>query len=256
MNTGNINQTPSVQIGLLIPPPPPPPTTTTMEPATSTFTASTTEVVPNTTTVVQTTSTILDNTNSTTNEDTVSTTEDSGIVSSSATMSSETTTTAVKSSSTTTSYVTDTTNSYITTTSPEKETPDLSTLFTTESTTSITIDPCEDLLQELEQADISDDERFRRDVSDTNPEIVDITLETNDDNIDNYNIAETGNSQNSFGPSKPLHLFYVKLHDLIPPTAKFDYVQACLPTSTLIILHFRYMGKMGKIKIFGLKRLQ
>ena len=225
MNTGNINRTPSVQIGLLIAPPLPPPTTTTVEPATSTITSSTTNAVPHTTTVVQTTSTIIDNTDSTTDEDTVSTTEGSGIVSTSTTISSEPTTTAVNSSSTITSYVTGATNSYMTTTTPEQLTSDLSTLFTTDSTTGVTIDPCEDLLQELEHADISDDERFRRDVSDANPEIVDITVETNKDSIDNSNVADNGNSRNSFGPSKPLHLLYVKLHDLIPPSATFDYVQ-------------------------------
>ena len=230
INTGNIDQTSTVQIGLLIPPPPPPPTTTTVEPATSTFMASTTEPFPNTTTVVQTTSTIIDNTSNTTNEDTVSTTEDGGIVSSSTTISSETTTSTVDSSSTTTSYVTGATNSDITTTTPEEVTPeevtpDISTIVTTESTTSVTIDPCEDLLQELEQADISDDERFRRDVSDANPQIVDIIVEAKENSINNYNTVENDNSQNFAGPSKPLHLFYVKLHDLIPPSATFDYEQ-------------------------------
>ena len=218
INTGNVNRTPSVQIGLLVPPPPPPPTT--IEPTTT----STTEPVPETTTVVQTTSTMTSITNATNTDNTVSITTEDEMISTSTEMTS--TSSVVVTNATTTNAVTNTTVTFATTkTSPEDATSDFSSQFTSESTTIITIDPCEDLLQELEQADISNNERFRRDVTDVEPRIENVLLSTQSNHDDIPDIMQNESTLKTNNKPLPLNLFYVKFHDVIPPSGTFDYKQ-------------------------------
>ena len=286
LNTGNVNQTPTAQIGLMVPPPPPPPTikTTTSstfattEAATSSITSTvlstTTETDPQTS--IQTTSTTAVVTNTTTEDINLSTTDDDQITTSSTTLSSETdsteivttttedddeihtssttissethsteivttttdddgeihtSSTTISSETDSTEIVTDTTTastvSVISTTEVETTTSheEMTSISTTEYTTSTAIDPCEDLLQELEQADVSSDERIRRAASDTDQYVSSNLLNTQDVHSDNVNEWDDENTIELYTTSQPLSLFYLQLHDLIPPTTTFDYKQ-------------------------------
>ena len=217
INTGNVNRTSSVQIGLLIPPPPPPPTT--IEPTTPV----TTEAVPQTTTTVQTTSTMTGITNATSADSTLSITTEDEIIPTSTEMESVTTSTTVATNATTTNTVTDTTISNATTNNtPEEATSDFSSQATTESTTIITIDPCEDLLQELEHADVSNNDRFRRDVE---PKIENVLLSTQTNIDDSLNVTQSESVHITDTKPLPLNLFFVKFHDVVPPSGMFDYEQ-------------------------------
>ena len=206
IKTGNINRTPTIQLGVLVPP-----STTTVEPTTKT------------TTEIQTTSTTADTT-TISSTSFITTESDSNSTDTSTFTPSSTIVTETTSLMSTTDTATDTT--------PQETTmPTTSDQFSSEATTSSTIDPCEDLLQELEEADIADSERFKREIT---PEFVNenqiaITTQYNPTDVDLDAVATNAATKtdsitvHAHAHATPLNLFYVKFYDVITPFTTFDY---------------------------------
>jgi hypothetical protein len=221
INTGNANRSPTMQLGLLVPPPPTPPTTS-IEP-----TSRTTSVVHTTSSGSGTTDTPEHNStfDSTTNTPKTSTTPSSTSIDS-VTTSAEPITLTTPATTRITLTMSPTSN----TTAVTEPITNEATLTTTsqpssEGTTSSTIDPCEDLLQELEEADVSGDERFRREVSKISvpkDQISNDEPKPVEDLVVTAILKEVHSilqQEDSFAHN----LLYVKFFDVMSPFPTFDY---------------------------------
>ena len=205
IRTGDVNRTPTAQIGMLVPPP-----TTTAQPTTTQ--TSTSAATVSTTVTSRDTTNMADTTFMTTSD---TTSEMATSVSTSIAPTTTPTTIPYSSSSSTSPQTT------ASTTSAQKA---------SEATTSSTSDPCEDLLQELEVADVSSSIRSRRQavldtpitdeattlaISSATDESIDVVVKNATD--DDLVVSTTSPH------SMPLNLFYVQFHDVIPPFSTFDY---------------------------------
>ena len=205
IRTGDVNRTPTAQIGMLVPPP-----TTTAQPTTTHTTTSTATILS---TVTSSDTTNMADTTLMTTSDTTS--EMATSVSTSIAATTTPTTIPNPSSSST---------------SPQTTASTTSTQKASEATTSSTSDPCEDLLQELEVADVSNSIRSRRQAALDTPitdetttfAISSVTDESID--VDVKNATDDDLVVSTTNPhSMPLNLFYVQFHDVIPPFSTFDY---------------------------------
>ena len=205
IRTGDVNRTPTAQLGMLVPPP-----TTTAQPTTTQTTTSTSTIssIVTSSDATNTADTTLMTTSDTTSE-----------------MATSVSTPIVP-----TTMPTTIPNPSSSSTSPQTTASTTSAQMASEATTSSTIDPCEDLLQELEVADVSSSIRSRRQavldtpitdetttfaISSGTDESLDVVVKNaTDDDL----VVSTTNPH-----SIPLNLFYVQFHDVIPPFSTFDY---------------------------------